>query len=295
MNFDLENAYVAASQISDYLGDYSTLKDMLPVKAGLVDEKDYFNSGAMIFNLKKLRHDKIDHVSEGEKIYKRNPEFPSADQDVFNVLSAKNCPRFDSKFNLNVNPQREQRIAELKPAIYHYVDRCLNLDTSDPYNRLFFEHYTKTPFFNLDAFARLYDKINQSLDDSRMTLIRHSIFSANKKRLFVIYKDDASRIGKIFRTNDNDMMIAVDRKASTLEVAKALINYLNQHRNEFFTIIALGYNRYSSESASISGDVIYPMRQSGFEYGRDYVFDIDMLPRQFGGVFEKSFYYVNPL
>ena len=291
---DLQNRYCAISPVENLIGMrvYNT-RDIMPVKLGIVDFEDYFNDGTTILNLNQIRRNGIDLIDETVKYLGKYPDSQGVEQDVLNVLFSKNCVKFSYKYNLPVNHQRLNGILKLEPAIYHYIDRAMDLDTSDPFNRLWFEHFLQTPFFDLDGFSRLQKKIHDDLDEERRKIIRYTSSAANRKRLFVAHKNEVENLKSIFNVTNEDIFITADPKTPSEEISKTFANFMSQHRGKFFGIIFTNYSRFSAESASAEPTLLNFAQQAGLKYGIDFVYGFEFLPRDIGGIFAKSFQLLN--
>ena len=99
-DFDITNYYLAASyELWEYLLALYKYK-----KTAVGKPEFYFNSGVMLFNLKKLREDKISDKFWDIKFTKFND--PNArkqcmDQDTLNAVCARNCVQLPIKYNCN--------------------------------------------------------------------------------------------------------------------------------------------------------------------------------------------------
>lgn len=95
--YDIENYYLAAS--------FEFWRYIIAKKEGTDGLSDfYFNSGVMLFNLKKIREDNISDILWSVKINKFNGQDNKSglmDQDCFNDVCASMCYQLPIKFNFN--------------------------------------------------------------------------------------------------------------------------------------------------------------------------------------------------
>ena len=146
---DMGNASVAA--VTDSIIEMLP-PDLVPpvVKNGFVEQDNYFNSGVMLIDMKKMReHGQItDAVVTYLLQDNANLEYP--DQDFLNYIFDKSCRLLPMEYNLLVNYARLQNLNK-EEAIFHYAGGALRLDPHDTFDRLFWHYLCKTPWQNENA------------------------------------------------------------------------------------------------------------------------------------------------
>lgn len=157
---DLQNFPLAAvPEIDATFGNMIINKFLLNV--GLVKADDYFCSGVLLLNLDNFGEN---FFRDGVQFLVDNPACESPDQDILNVFFAANYFKLEQKFDSFT--AAEKRInAPLASKIYHYAGQSIELDIADPYNRLFFENFTRTPWFDIDVFGNLSEVFLKAKDE----------------------------------------------------------------------------------------------------------------------------------
>lgn len=171
---------------------------------GAVGRLDYFNSGVVILNLEYLRKnmDLIWGTANGERptgldFLLEHPElFRYPDQDLLNYCFSNHYLKLQNKFNCIVG--YDKVFGSKKPIgekIYHFAGIKQSLDTADPFNRLYLEYFTKTPWFNLNIFTNINNSLNALVDMQKVFTITLLQLLAQRRRMFLVeprYLDDIS-------------------------------------------------------------------------------------------------------
>ena len=205
-----------------------TSEDMLKTHSmcrdNLVKVEDYFNAGVLLINLKKLRK-KGNVISKGLNFYVNNPGHRFLDQDILNYCFAKRALKLPLKFNQFVSRARKKNLTDLNDKIFHYIANALDLDLSDPFNRLWMNYFIKTPWFGIVAIENLFDGINQPFSETFNQSIgkwksrarKYSAILAGKTRAFVINDDKSVKwIKENYGKSDEDEFIIYDGDAQKL-------------------------------------------------------------------------------
>ena len=82
-----------------------------------VDESDYFNSGVVLFNFRKMREDEI--PEKLVQFFRDHPDVPSPDQDALNATFAGNVKMLPLKFDRLQIYLTDEKMAE--HPVVHYV------------------------------------------------------------------------------------------------------------------------------------------------------------------------------
>lgn len=177
------------------------------VSDNIVKKENYFNSGMMIMNLKVLRDEK-DNILSGIKFRGKYPKHTLFDQEIFNQCFENRTLKLPVKFNCLIKESRNNKCFSVKEEIYHYAGGKvgLGLDISDPFNRLWWSYFIKTPWFDVDT---MY-KILKSAQDS---MLKSSDVPPGKARIFIVDEAHAYQIEKNFFVQDEEEVIVVDTKS----------------------------------------------------------------------------------
>lgn len=169
----LQNGELAAAALDLAVNDFYFRSD-LPAKIGK-SEKDYFNAGFLVMNLKAMREEKIvDAFFEHTKIkYEQN------DQDILNIVCNGRVQILPTRYNFQLNHFSNYMWGRENPDIHfgdlfktatlHYTWKhkpwnsleCVAYDT-------WWHYYKMSPFYDDRVyFQRQYDQIEASRNDYR--------------------------------------------------------------------------------------------------------------------------------
>ena len=133
---------------------------------GRVAEDRYFNAGVLLIDMRKYR-EKEDLWREGLQLLEEHPEYTTLDQDILNNFFAADyrpLPVHYDEFVVAVRRRNETP----RHAIYHYAGLALDLTLEqDPYNRLFLEHYFRTPWLTPETLLRLGSAAGRIAEEER--------------------------------------------------------------------------------------------------------------------------------
>ncbi len=185
---------------------------------GLVKGDDYFNSGIMIINLKLMLAEK-ENIMNAIKFISENARYNTAmDQSVLNYCFSARTLKLPMKFNRMTKWARHFKITQVERMIYHLSHndsaRGLGTDTTDPYNRLWWSYFIRTPFFDAEAIGRLCDgfrKLRNDLMDDRLQFYNMML---GKTRAFFVEPKKISAIQKIFSIRDDELIIPAENEKS---------------------------------------------------------------------------------
>ena len=180
----------------------------LPLKAshlcrdGFVKEENYFNSGVMIMNLNVLRNEE-DNILNGIKFRGEHPKYSLFDQEILNYCFEFRTLKLPVKFNRLVKNMRVNGDFYIRKEIYHYAgDKMgLGMDMSDPYNRLWWSYFIKSPWFGIET-------LNKILKGTQNSILSLSV-SSDKERVFVVEEEHADQIEKNFFVRYEEEVIIV--------------------------------------------------------------------------------------
>ena len=191
------------------------LKNKFLLNKGIVKMDNYFCAGVAIFNLDKIDerffYDAIQFLAD-------NPACESNDQDILNAFFSENYLKLVQKFDAFVIGERNWRLP-LKKKIYHYAGICINLDFNDVYNRLFFENFAKTPWFNVEVLAGFGEQFRNEHDVMLLRNQKLMKLCAEHNRAFFLHPDDVEKAKEIFGIQDDEPIIEIHGKESVKELA----------------------------------------------------------------------------
>ncbi len=179
----------------------------------VVNVEDYFNSGVLLMNLNAFR-DEQDNIMAGIKFIGEHPEYNCFDQDVLNYCFSKTYLRLPAEFNQYVKQARPDRQLTIERKIYHYAGAQdgLGLNMDDPFNKLWMEYFTKTPWFDINTIYNLYKGVDEFGETRRNMLIEISAAMSGKKRVFVV-DEKVDWLKKVyFIRNEEEIFICKDKQ-----------------------------------------------------------------------------------
>lgn len=195
---------------------------------GVVKEENYFNSGVLLMDLNIFR-EKDNEILSGIQFTSEHSRRSLADQDVLNYCFSTSFLKLHVKFNKIIKESRNQGVFSTIREIYHYAGGRvgLGLDMSDPFNRLWWSYFIRTPWFGVDTL----DSIFKGATDS---MLRPSDMSSGKVRLFIVDEEHAYQIERNFSVREEEEIIIVDIEDK--DSVKKIVDLINSSRgkNEIF-------------------------------------------------------------
>ena len=231
--------YLQDKNEADGLG--RVLNDFDLVRFGFVRAEDYFNSGVLVMNLKRLRGEE-EKILDGMKFRGEHPEFWMFDQCIWNYCFSTEYLKLPLKFNREVIKVREQDGGRVEKKIYHFTSTnsvwSFGLDTRDALNRLWLDYFIKTPWFDSETFGRIHDVI-QNLYAIRKNYMRTlSTALPGKERAFIIHEKGLKEINVLVENfsvrSDEEIIVVPDGMP-----LQKLIDVMNKSRGKkiFFAVI----------------------------------------------------------
>ena len=214
-SIDLENYPIAAKPESRIFPfeippeiyqqiDYFKTSPKFLVDHGNIRREDYFNSGVLILNLKKL--DKL--FDSSLEFLRKYPECIYIDQDPLNFLFSTKYLKLDARFDVFTRQIRKfcyltnQSIpSELPNWIYHCSGVDVTLDSCDPISKFFLETFLKTPWA-LDSLQNLFDYAIEFDDLGKSRL--QQILNSTRDRIFLTQNHLIHHLTTIFKLRSND-------------------------------------------------------------------------------------------
>lgn len=218
----------------------STYNHIFPGKFLILNEivrvENYFCSGVMILELDRLGEN---FFVDGVQFLAYNPKCEAVDQDILNAFFSTNYFKLAQKFDSFVSSDRAFRYA-VEKKIYHYAGHVLELDFSDGFNRLWFEYFLASPWFEGEIFARINDAIKESyagiIYTMKNSLAHLSAVMNGKTRAFYLMSDNAEMLKKIFSIRDDEEIIFADMKNAIPNLVYAMGKSLG--KKIFFIIVS---------------------------------------------------------
>ena len=176
---------------------------------GVIKTEDYFNSGVMLINLNLLRNEEKT-IQQGLIFKSNNPKYRQFDQLIFNYCFSTRTLKMPIKFNRFVVSEQKERKPNVEKKIYHYADHKIKLDIKDPFNRLWMNYFTKTPWFNAEAIGQLYAGFEQIHIKLKSSMVNLSAIMSGKTRVFFTLPQDVEIVREIFSIRDDEDIILAD-------------------------------------------------------------------------------------
>ena len=179
------------------------IKDKFLLHAGLVAVEDYFNSGVIVFDLARVDEN---FFTAGVQFLVDNPQCASPDQDILNAFFADKYLKLDNRFDSFVTCE-EVRDFPAEKKIYHYVGHSVGLDVSDGLKRLWLENFSRSPWCDVAAFGRLYEKFSEYDAEIKTLLINFSTALNGRRRAFVTFAAYVDAIKQIFNATADELLV----------------------------------------------------------------------------------------
>ena len=252
--------------------------DKYLINNGLVKTENYFNSGVMLINLEYWRQHKT-LIEEGYKFIQTHPECIFFDQDLLNYCFSENYIKLSIDFNRYVDVERLLNRADtVKRSIYHYLSSSLEVNMSDILNRLYFEYFVKTPWFNFKFLENTFKVFHEMYDEKQLLLILATKLMAEKSRAFFMEKHNIPIIKSVFDIKEDEEIIDADPIPKSVE---KLINSMRNAPNKKVVFILISSLNY--------GIVKNILIQNGFTETKDFVDGRFFLPDQKAVPFKSHF------
>lgn len=241
----------------------------------LVAKEDYINSGVVLMNLRLLRKEEAT-VMNGIKFIGESPRYGRlSDQDTLNYCFASRILKLPAKFNKYL-PKSERKLP-LRPQIYHYAAHALNLNMNLNYNRLWFEYFAKTPWFDAEKIiVHFYDeliKVRSMLQDK---LLATTAMMLGKSRAFFVEPARVDAMKKFFAIRNDELIIPAENENSVQKLLEAM----KAHKGKcVFFIMTPTFLKKK-----------FPLKlllKARFVEGVDFVKGWELLPLEKGGVFNS--------
>ena len=235
-------------------------------RQGIVKVTDYFNSGIMLINLVQMRNE-VNTIWGGVEFITKNPNYFFLDQDILNYCFSTRYLELPDKFNCRVAFERRHGRA-IGKNLYHYIAsyESLGLDINDIYHRLYWEYFSKTPYFNSETLLKLFLGVRKMYVERQNLLIKISAIMSGKTRTFFTDIKNIDFIKNVFAVQDSEEILTL----TSNESVQNLINLMAAQRGKkvffIFTLYQQSYTRLRDLLKSI-----------GFIEGQDFFNAADFL------------------
>ncbi|MBR0061416.1 MAG: hypothetical protein IJP68_08040 [Selenomonadaceae bacterium] len=190
------------------------ITDKFLLNKGIVQLENYFCSGVILFDLDKFDDN---FFRDGVQFLIDNPECESPDQDILNAFFSENYFKLAQKFDAFVSGERNAKVP-VEKKIYHYAGWKIGLDLNDGYNRLWFEYFARTPWFNIDIIDRLGEQFCKQHDIDINNGQFMMQISTEHNRAFFLSPGDVPTIKMLFNIQDDEPIIEARGKDSLNEL-----------------------------------------------------------------------------
>ena len=238
----------------------SLIPQNYPVNSRLVEYEDYFNSGVLLMNLDYLRLNE-ELIMNGIKWNGEHPQCIAGDQDILNYLFSKVYLKLPAKFDMFIAHVRYIKKTQIERIIYHYTHPWLQLDFSDPFNRLWMRFFVKTPWFNEDTIANLYTRFQNLHVGLKYSMVQLSAIMSGKTRAFFLPPQNIDGLKRFFAIRDEEEILTPENQNSLQKLLDAMKN--SQGKKVFFIMLP-----------NFPFQVLI---QAGFAPGRDFVNALEFL------------------
>ena len=247
------------------------MKKLFPLcRDGLADMNDYFNSGVLLINVARLRNE-TQTLIRGFEVTMQNP-----DQDLLNYCFATESVKLPTTFNRFVrNARWDGELPQKK--IYHYSGSSygfgLGLNMNDPFNRLWLEYFSRTPWFDALSIGRLFDEFQRRQDALKLQLIKLSSTLRHRKRVFFAPQENLMAIADIFAIQGDEEVIISDADEADVTLLGAMKRFRGQ---KIFFIM-------EQDSAALRNF----LTRQGFVPNEDFVDGFEFLTEEHGVSFNS--------
>lgn len=229
------------------------ITDKYILHSKIVDLADYLCSGVAILSLDNLSDD---FFEEGVLWLSEHLQCECPDQDILNNFFSKSYLKLPEKFDAFVGVCR-MLDGVLLPKIYHFAGNCLGMNMNDAFDRLFFMHFTKTPWFGLDTIQHAYEAMSRIYIERQNFAIGLARLMPGKERAFVISPANVDAVKTIFAVKDTEEFIL----SNSADAFQRVVSSMNESRGRkvFFILI----DNFAEVHAALAN--------LGFVWGEDYL------------------------
>ena len=213
------------------------LNNKFIVNSGIVRREDYFNAGVLLMNLNKI-NSSVDLFNDGLEFLVKNSKCDCFDQDILNNFFADSYLKLPLKFDFFVDSGKLKKPdSVIEKNIYHFSDRILGIHFTDIYNRLYFDYFVKTPWFDIDMLNNIFDSIRNMYNKKQTQLIQMTKLISGKKRAFFIEQRNVAALKQICEIEDDEQIILADKIPDSIN---ELISFIKNNSQQNIVFIFVG-------------------------------------------------------
>ena len=228
-----------------------------------VKPEDYFDSSVLLMNLNLLRT-KEETITAAMNFINERGYGSLLDTSVLNYCFSQQTVKLTAQFNQLVRWARRNAEPVAKK-IYTYSGDTLQLELNDPFNRLWLEYYSKTPWFNAEAIGRLFESFRRTygqLNDGMKNSMRNvSAAMTGKTRAFFTMPQNVEAIKQLFAVRNNEEIIL----AGSPDSIKNLIEAMKRSEGKKLFFILVPKFRFNV------------LVKEGFAFGRNFLNGMEFL------------------
>lgn len=225
------------------------IRDKYLINTGKVKIEDYFCAGIIMVNLDKLEEN---FFYKGVQWLAENPQAECFDQDILNYFFSKNYCKLPEKFDLFVGIAKRQDKNIVYKKIYHYSGLSLGLDMKNAHDKLFFNYFMKTPYFNSDFMEHTFQAMKQIYVEQKNFAVQISAAISGKERAFFVMPNDIETVKKLFKVSDTEEIIAATSNESLNKLIESMKNFGG--KKIYFTLISTpGFEEFLTRAGFIEG------------------------------------------
>lgn len=174
-----------------------------------------------------------------------------------NYFFSTNYLKLPEKFDAFVGVCRYLDGNNLLPKIYHYAGNAVGLNFDDAYDRLFYTHFVKTPWFGLETLRHVYETMSQIYVERQTFAIQVANLLADRKRAFLVGERNVEALKEIFAVRDDEEILST----ADADAFYKLLDSLNADRGKkvFFILV------------DNFAEVKVALTQLGFVAGEDFL------------------------
>ena len=90
----------------------------------------------------------------------------------------------------------------------------MGLDAKDPFNRLWLEYFSRTPWFDVLTIGRLFDECQRQIDDFKGQLLNLSALLPRRKRVFYVPRQNLQALAIFFDVQGDEEIILSDEQGA---------------------------------------------------------------------------------
>lgn len=240
--------------------------------SGIVPAGKYFNSGVLLIDLAAYRKVAHEVLAGGVKLLQECPACFCYDQDILNFFFAEGSAPLPLRCNDFVVSARRIGEAEIKPHIYHYAGKALDvMATDDAYNRLFLHYFARTPWCDEGFLLRLMESLRAAHEARKGTRARLFDRAAGRVRQLYGSAEMEAAVRGLFHLRAGEAYHVVVDKEGNLSVG-VLLAEMKRQAGALHIFFVDGYD-----------DLCPYLARAGFDKERDIMDGRSFLPAEVGG------------